>query len=432
MSRKRVTMGKPAGAKRTKATIYRNSESDSEDYKASVHKPAGKPVKRRAKLTTFSDSDDNDNDNEDQFASSNVKPKQPQPRPRKKMPNNSSTSTAATTTSTNAAVPPPTTAKTTTLPTVALEGSSAKQRSQLSLADIVSTLHNSSSFSSGININNNILKSSASVLKARKDTSMVNQENIDTRRLKEDAAKPAKKPMRQQASSSMSHEELMGALEELKDKYKRLQQLRETDAERNLTECRAQLEENIHSAANYRAKIEPQLESALRANEKLRENNEIANAKVRTLQRQVRDHEDTLKQRDQEEKIKAKTASMESVLASPDVTPQTASVISAIKMYENLSGFKLVPRDIFPRSNKDKIPAIWDCEHSGPRGTLRFTLTYNYTTSMVTYVPNIDSKRDEKLLKNLPDYLMDEIEFEREFESKFFWRILNFNNEDDA
>lgn len=161
---------------------------------------------------------------------------------------------------------------------------------------------------------------------------------------------------------------------------------------------------------------------------------------------------------------------MESVLASPDVTPNTASAISTIKMYENLSGFKLVPRDIFPRSNKEKIPAIWDCEHSGPRGSksfgplffechlnilflvflcfpdeinsvhlhalitiaLRFTLTYNYSTSMVTYVPKIDRKRDEKLLKNLPDYLTDEIEFDREFESKFFWRILNFNNDDDA
>ena len=63
---------------------------------------------------------------------------------------------------------------------------------------------------------------------------------------------------------------------------------------------------------------------------------------------------------------------------------------------------------------------------------LRFTLTYNYTTSVVTYVPKIDPKRDEKLLKNLPDYLTDEIEFNRELESKFFWRILNFNNDDDA
>ncbi|KAF9120601.1 hypothetical protein BGW39_011241 [Mortierella sp. 14UC] len=431
MSRKRATMGKPAGVKRTKATIYRESESDSEDNKP-MQKPSSKSVKRRGKFTSFSDSEDDD---DDQYTNS-VKPKQPQPRPRKKMPNSSSSTSTTTITPTIGVtiLPKATTATTTTTPkpTVPFERSSTKERSKLTLADIANTLHNGSSFSSGININNNIHKLSASALKPRKDTAFENQENIDTRRSKGDPAKPVKKPMRQQSFSNMSPEELAAALEELKDRYKRLQQLRETDAERNLAECRAQLEENIQSAANYRAKIEPQLESALRMNEKLRENNEIANAKVRTLQRQVRDREDTLKLRDQEEKIKAKTASMESVLASPDVTPHAASAISTIKMYENLSGFKLVPRDIFPRSNKDKIPSVWDCEHSGPRGTLRFTLTYNYTTGVVTYVPTIDPKRDEKLLKNLPDYLTDEIEFERESESKFFWRILNFNNEDDA
>ncbi|KAF9905922.1 hypothetical protein EC991_001163 [Linnemannia zychae] len=424
-------MSKPAGVKRTKATIYRDSESDSEVNKP-MQKPSSKPAKRRGKFTNLSDSEDDDDD--DQYTNT-AKPKQQQPRPRKKMPNSSSSSaTIITPSTTSATIPPKTTTATrvTTTSTVLSEGSSTKERSKLTLADIANTLHNGSSFSSGININNNIHKSSVSALKPRKDSSFENQENIDTRRLKDTTAKPPKKPMRQQSFSTMSQEELAAALEELRDKYKRLQQLRETDAERNLAECRAQLEENIQSTANYRAKIEPQLESALRTNEKLRENNEIANAKVRTLQRQVRDHEETLKLRDQEEKIKAKTASMESVLASPDVTPHAASAISAIKMYENLSGFKLVPRDVFPRSNKDKIPSVWDCEHSGPRGTLRFTLTYNYTTSVVTYVPNIDPKRDEMLLKNLPDYLTEEIEFNRAVESKFFWRILNFNNEDDA
>jgi hypothetical protein len=145
------------------------------------------------------------------------------------------------------------------------------------------------------------------MLKARKDTSFENQENIDTRRPRDDGSKPTKKPMRQ-TPSAMSHEQvrntveifnnipvcacffvghrlftyldnlanltcylfyvtkqrqLAAALDELKDKHRRLQQLRETDAERNLAECRAQLDETIRSAANYRAKIEPQLECRL-------------------------------------------------------------------------------------------------------------------------------------------------------------------------
>lgn len=57
--------------------------------------------------------------------------------------------------------------------------------------------------------------------------------------------------------------QLATALDDLRDKYRRLQQLRETDAEQNLAECRRQLDETIRSAENYRAKIEPQLECKL-------------------------------------------------------------------------------------------------------------------------------------------------------------------------
>ncbi|KAF9153462.1 hypothetical protein BG015_003342 [Linnemannia schmuckeri] len=391
------------------ASIYNDSESEPE-----VDTRSAKSIKKRV-VNYIEPSDDEEDD--DAFT---YKPKQPQPRPKKKGSIN--------TTITSREVSEP--AATTTT----YGGSTTKHKP--TLGDIYNTVHNRNNNNENSNNSSSNGIKSSSMLKARKDTSFENQENIDIRRLKDDGGKPVKKHSRQ-STTDMSHEQLTAALDDLRDKYRRLQQLRETDAERNLAECRAQLDETIRSAENYRTKIEPQLESALRMNEKLRENNEIANAKgelnvFRILQRQVRDREDKLKQREQEDKIKAKTASMESVLASPDVTPNTASAISTIKMYENLSGFKLVPRDIFPRSNKDKVPAVWDCEHSGPRGTLNFTLTYNYTTSMVTYVPKIDPKRDEKLLKNLPDYLTDEIEFNRGFESKFFWRILNFNNDDDA
>ncbi|KAG0304941.1 hypothetical protein BGZ98_004789 [Dissophora globulifera] len=232
------------------------------------------------------------------------------------------------------------------------------------------------------------------------------------------------------ASRSMSTEQLTAALEDLNVKYKRLKQLRVTEAEKNLEECRGKLEEATRSAENYRAQMEPQLESALRTQEKLRDNSEIMNAKVRTLQRQVRDYEEKARQREQEDRAKAKTASMEAILASPDVTPSSAANASTIKMFENLSGFTILPRDIFPRSSKDKLPTIWDCEHTGPRGTLHFTLKYDYDNNLVTYTPSLDLKRDAKLLESLPEYLIDEIEFERQFESKFFWRILNFNNDD--
>lgn len=58
---------------------------------------------------------------------------------------------------------------------------------------------------------------------------------------------------------------------------------------------------------------------------------------------------------------------MELILASPDVTPTSAAKASTINMYENLSGLKILPRDIQP--SKEKLPTTWDCEHSGPRGS---------------------------------------------------------------
>ncbi|KAF9433661.1 hypothetical protein BGZ76_009154 [Entomortierella beljakovae] len=227
-------------------------------------------------------------------------------------------------------------------------------------------------------------------------------------------------------SSSMSPEQLAVAFEDISAKYKRLRQLRETDAEKNLEEFRSKLEESTQSAENYRSQIEPQLESALRTQEKLRDSNVTLSATVRTLQRKVRECEEQLKQRDEEDKVKAKVASMESILASPDVTPTTVGFSSTIKMFENLAGLKIIPRDV---RSKDSLPKVWDCEYTGPRGTLRFTLTYDYAENKVSYTPSLDETRDKKLLEILPDYLTDELIFDRQFESKFFWRILSFHHE---
>ncbi|KAF9975291.1 hypothetical protein BGZ65_008319, partial [Modicella reniformis] len=282
-----------------------------------------------------------------------------------------------------------------------------------------------------------ILKSKVA-LETQENQNQENQENQEDQenqssKVSKSTSKSNKsgKGVKKQASNpSMSIEQLSAAFEDLSAKYIRLRQLRMTDAEKNLEDCRAKLEEATHSAQNYRAQIEPQLESALRNQEKLRDNSEVLNAKVRTLQRQVREYEEKIRQHDQEDEIKAKTASMESILASPDVTPTAAARVSTIKAYENLTGLKIIPRNIPSESSEEKIPTVWDCEHSGPHGTLRFSLTYDNKNNMVSYVPYIDEKKDRKLLEIIPDYLTDEIEFERNFEGKFFWRILNFNHED--
>ncbi|KAG9326624.1 hypothetical protein KVV02_006135 [Mortierella alpina] len=240
-----------------------------------------------------------------------------------------------------------------------------------------------------------------------------------------DDGKSGKKNPR--AASSMTPEQLAVAYEDLSAKYKHLKQLRVTEAERLLDEYRAKLEEATQSAENYRAQMEPQLESALRNQEKLRDKAEILNAQVRTLQRQLRDCEEKFRQQyEQEQKAKAKSSTLRSSSASEEVLPSGPA--SSIKDDEDRTCFKFVPRNAHPRSNKEKRPSVWDCENIGYHGTLRFTLTYDYSGNKVTYTPRIEEKRDAQLLKHLPDYLTEEIEFQSQFESKLFENMLAFNN----
>jgi len=90
---------------------------------------------------------------------------------------------------------------------------------------------------------------------------------------------------------------------------------------------------------------------------------------VRTLQRELRDSLKKVEQKESQEKLRAKEASIASVLASPDVTPRSAIAMSTIHMFENLSGFKITPKDISPGSAKERVPSVWECEHTGKRGS---------------------------------------------------------------
>ncbi|KAF9966152.1 hypothetical protein BGZ70_003151 [Mortierella alpina] len=280
----------------------------------------------------------------------------------------------------------------------------------------------------------------SAVLKSKrgKGSTMENQENASVELSKaskisavtaKDDGKSGKKNPR--TASSMTPEQLAAAYEDLSAKYKHLKQLRVTEAERLLDEYRAKLEEATQSAENYRAQMEPQLESALRNQEKLRDKAEILNAQVRTLQRQLRDCEEKFRQQyEQEQKAKAKNSALKSTSALEDTTPSGPA--NSIKELEDRTCFKFVPRDAHPRSNKEKRPNVWDCENIGYHGTLRFSLTYDLTCDKVTYTPRIEEKRDAKLLRHLPDYLTEEIEFQSQFESKLFENMLAFNNKKDS
>ncbi|KAF9971542.1 hypothetical protein BGZ73_005509 [Actinomortierella ambigua] len=213
-----------------------------------------------------------------------------------------------------------------------------------------------------------------------------------------------KKTKNQRASPSMSFEQLQAAYDDLVGRYNHLSSLRTTEAEQHLEEYRDKLQAANRTLEQYRTKVEPQLE-------------------VRSLQHQLRDYEAKEKQRALEDRMRERTISMEKLLASPDVSRQSASFVKAMEMYENLTGLKVTacnqhlwgtPSSTHPSK---VYPETWECEHSGPLG--------------ITYVPAIDPEKDSRLLQALPEYMTVEIEFERQFESKLFWRILNYNHDQD-
>ncbi|KAG0035419.1 hypothetical protein BGZ81_007963 [Podila clonocystis] len=203
----------------------------------------------------------------------------------------------------------------------------------------------------------------------------------------------------------MTNDQLTAALEEVEAKYNHLKKLRMTDAETHLEDYRLKLEEATTSAEQYRTQTEQLLT-------------------FRTLEQQVREHERKEKTRAQEDKKRARTTDMESVLASPGVTPNMAAHARTIHMYEDITGIKITPRP----DSRSSPNAIWDLEHTGNFGTLHFSLTYNVDET-VEYKPYLHKDKDAKLIKSLPEYLTDEITFDKSYESKFFWRLMNYNHD---
>ncbi|KAG0056102.1 hypothetical protein BGZ83_006363 [Gryganskiella cystojenkinii] len=144
---------------------------------------------------------------------------------------------------------------------------------------------------------------------------------------------------RQLRMEDMTKEEIAIALEDLQKKYKKLKYLRHTEAESHLDEYKSKLDEMTLSTENYRAQMEPQFNAALRSEILLRDTNEILNAKVRTLQRDLRDARDNLKQVEKDAKTRAKDASLNSVLTNPNLDQDSAMDASTVHLFEDMSGF---------------------------------------------------------------------------------------------
>ncbi|KAG0230339.1 hypothetical protein BGW41_002559 [Actinomortierella wolfii] len=348
----------------------------------------------------------------DKSDESESEPLKRRPRPRPKPKHAESKDSKATPTSSSTALP----AKESSVRTKGVGTSNKSGEIGLSISNSYNGSSNHGSSNNGQKTQKNGKKQPlTSVQQLQRD--FENQENRDQATPVPEEHIP-KKNKSQRAPNSMSLEQLQAAYDDLKEQYNHLQSLRTTEAERHMEEYRVKLQAANRTLEQYKSKVEPQLE-------------------VRSLQHQLRDYEAKEKQRAKEDRARERTLSMEKLLASPDVNRQSASLVKTMAMYQNLTGLKVTPCNEHlwgtpsPSYPNETHPETWECEHTGPLGTLRFSLSYDTKTDLVTYTPSIDPDKDARLIQSLPEYMTVEIEFERQFESKLFWRILNYNHDQD-
>ncbi|RDL33712.1 Uncharacterized protein BP5553_08080 [Venustampulla echinocandica] len=94
-------------------------------------------------------------------------------------------------------------------------------------------------------------------------------------------------------------------------------------------------------------------------------------------------------------------------------------------LYCDLTG--LIMRGVKREAEED----IFDCIQTGRNGTLHFKLAVanenvrdSYDDAQCSYVPQLDPRRDNDLMEQLPDYLVDEISFPRPQAAKFYARVV--------
>ncbi|KAF9160959.1 hypothetical protein DFQ26_005022 [Actinomortierella ambigua] len=394
-------------SKTTKRTYaYYNPVDSKPAGQATTTAPEKTSTRKKPAQKTVQATEDKDDDSTDE-------PLKRRPRPKSKTTEVKGSHTASE--ATTAVVPSIATTKETTK--AKSSGGKTKNGEASSVKASISNSSSSGSQSSG-NGGRKSGKKQPLTTAQRPSDEFENQENREQPSSSPEEQIVVKKTKSQRSQPSMSFEQLQAAYEDLKGRYSHLTSLRTTEAEQHLEEYRYKLQAANRELEQYRTKVEPQLE-------------------VRTLQHQLREYEAKEKQRAMEDRTRERTVSMEKLLASPDVNRQSASFVKAMETYQNLTGLKVTACNQHlwgspSATHPSKIhPETWECEHSGPLGTLRFSLSYDSNTDLVTYVPSIDRVKDAKLLQALPEYMTVEIEFERQFESKLFWRILNYNHDQD-
>lgn len=210
-------------------------------------------------------------------------------------------------------------------------------------------------------------------------------------------------------------EEAIRKMEEYQKKYKCLRDLRQTEVESNFYA--------------YRETAESRFKASQELIDSLTKDVEIKDKKLKDMISYVNDSK---VQKQEIEKLSEKLKFTEQALnrANSQITYLNAKLssrsntsITQLKeeLYSDLTG--LLIRDVKTDSKK----TIFDCLQTGRNGTLHFKLSLFSDSSQsrerFSYTPLFNQERDAPLLNCLPDYLTDEIIFEKDQAAMFSWRL---------
>ncbi|KAK8150561.1 hypothetical protein G3M48_001136 [Beauveria asiatica] len=238
--------------------------------------------------------------------------------------------------------------------------------------------------------------------------------------------------------------EMTRKYENLEGRYTELREVGVKSAERNYEKLRKQTDENAATANELITTLRGELavqRQALSDADSLRLQLQDSQSNAQDLSDRVKELTSSLAEADRQ--VKALNAKLAASRAAPgSAVPGSAIKGSAARvwtgqselvhaahakedLYADLTG--LIIQGVKQHGSDD----IFDCIQTGRNGTLHFKLgiagsssTLRYEDSLVKYNPQLQSDRDADLIARLPNYLREEIEFQRPQVANFYSKVV--------
>ncbi|KAM3553969.1 hypothetical protein MY1884_006392 [Beauveria asiatica] len=238
--------------------------------------------------------------------------------------------------------------------------------------------------------------------------------------------------------------EMTRKYENLEGRYTELREVGVKSAERNYEKLRKQTDENAATANELITTLRGELAVQRQALSDV----DSLHLQLQDSQRNAQDLSDRVKEltsslAEADRQVKALNAKLAASRAAPgSAVPGSAIKGSAARvwtgqselvhaahakedLYADLTG--LIIQGVKQHGSDD----IFDCIQTGRNGTLHFKLgiagsssTLRYEDSLVKYNPQLQSDRDADLIARLPNYLREEIEFQRPQVANFYSKVV--------